>query len=125
VATVALTIDTLQRTLDDNDVVLIDFWADWCGPCKMFAPMYEAAAGRHEDVVFGKVDTEVERELAGAFQIRSIPTVMAFRERIMVFQQPGVLPEAAIDDLVEQIKALDMDEVRRQIAEHESEHAGR
>jgi thioredoxin 1 len=122
VATVELTSDNFTSTIDDNEVVLVDFWADWCGPCRTFAPFYDAVSARHEDVVFGKVDTEAQQELAGAFQIRSIPTLMAFRDNVMVFQQAGVMPEAALEDLVEQIKALDMDEVHRQIAEHSQGH---
>jgi thioredoxin 1 len=115
--------ENFQKTIDDNDIVLVDFWADWCGPCKSFAPTYESVSEQHEDVVFAKVDTEAQQELAAAFQIRSIPTLMAFRDNVMVFSQAGALPEASLQDLIGQIKALDMDDVRRQIAEHEQEHA--
>lgn len=122
-ATTELTTNDFQSTIDDNDIVLVDFWADWCGPCKMFAPTYESVSEQHEGVVFAKVDTEAQQDLAAAFQIRSIPTLMAFRDNVMVFSQAGALPEAALQDLVGQIKALDMDDVHRQIAEHEREHA--
>jgi thioredoxin 1 len=122
-ATVDLTAETFEQTIVDNDIVLIDFWADWCGPCKMFAPWYESVSEQHDDVVFAKVDTETEQALAAHFQIRSIPTLMAFRDDILVFSQPGALPEHALQDLVGQIKALDMDDVRQQIAQHEAQHA--
>jgi thioredoxin 1 len=118
--TVDLTADTFEQTIVDNDIVLVDFWAEWCGPCKMFAPWYEAVSEDHDDVVFAKVDTEHEQALAASFNIRSIPTLMAFRDDILVFSQPGALPKEALDDLVGQIKSLDMDDVRRQIEEHET-----
>lgn len=120
-ATKDLTSADFQATIDDNDIVLVDFWAGWCGPCKMFAPTYEAVSEEHDDVVFSKVDTEAQQDLASAFQIRSIPTLMAFRDNVMVFSQAGALPEAALQDLIGQIKALDMEDVHRQIAEHEQE----
>lgn len=118
-----LTADDFRATIDDNDIVLVDFWADWCGPCKMFAPIYEETAADFDDVVFGKVDTEEQQELAAAFQIRSIPTLMAFRDNVLVFNQAGVLPKESLVDLIEQIKALDMEDVHRQIAEQEQQAA--
>ncbi len=122
-ATQDLTIDTFEPTVADNDIVLVDFWAEWCGPCKQFGPIYEKVSEKHDDVVFGKVDTDAHQQLAGAFGIRSIPTLMAFREGVMVFSQAGALPEAAVEDLISQIRDLDMDDVRAQIAEHEKQHA--
>jgi thioredoxin 1 len=117
-ATVDLTADTFEQTILDNDIVLVDFWADWCGPCRMFAPWYEEVSEDHEDVVFGKVDTEQEQALAASFNIRSIPTLMAFRDEVLVFAQPGALPKQAIEELIGQIRDLDMDDVRRKIEEH-------
>jgi thioredoxin 1 len=104
-------------------MVLVDFWADWCGPCKMFAPVYETVSADHPDVVFAKVDTEAQQELAAYFNIRSIPTLMIFRDQIGIFSQPGALPEPALRDLIDQAQALDMDDVRRQIAESEEGEA--
>jgi thioredoxin 1 len=116
-ATVELTTENFEETVTGNDTVLVDFWASWCGPCRAFAPVYEAAAEEHPEIVFGKVDTEAQQALAGSFSIRSIPTLMIFREGILVFSQPGALPAPALADLVDQAAALDMDEVRRQIEE--------
>ncbi|MCP4304050.1 MAG: thioredoxin [bacterium] len=121
-ATVNLTKDTFEETVLSNDIVLVDFWADWCGPCKSFAPTYEKVSENHEGVVFAKVDTEAEQELASYFQIRSIPTLMIFREKIGIFSQPGALPENALEDLIEQAKGLDMDAVRSEIEENSDDH---
>jgi thioredoxin 1 len=115
-ATTDLTNTTFQAAVDDHDIVLVDFWAGWCGPCQSFAPTYEKVSADHPDVVFGKVDTEAEQDLAAAFQIRSIPTLMVFRDNVMVFNQAGALPEASLRDLIDQVKALDMADVHRQIA---------
>ncbi len=120
-ATVNLTKDTFEETVLNNDIVLVDFWAEWCGPCKSFAPTYEKVSEKHEGVVFAKVDTEAEQELASHFQIRSIPTLMIFREKVGIFSQPGALPETALEDLIEQTKGLDMDSVRAEIEEQSTE----
>ena len=122
--TVDLTATDFTSTIEDNGIVLVDFWADWCGPCKMFAPWYEEVSDEHTDVVFAKVDTEVEQALAGSFGIRSIPTLMDFRDGILLYKEAGALPKEALGQLVEQVKALDMDDVRRQVAEAEAAAGG-
>jgi thioredoxin 1 len=117
VTTIELSGSTFEDTITGNDIVLVDWWASWCGPCRMFAPVFEQAAEANPDLVFAKVDTEAQPDLAAAFEIMSIPTLMVFREQVLVFAQPGALPAAALDDLIEQVRALDMAEVHRAVAE--------
>ena len=116
-ATINLTRDTFESTVTGDGVTLVDWWASWCGPCRMFGPVYEAASEKNPDITFGKVDTEAQTELAGAANIRSIPTLMAFRDGVLVFSQPGALPAASLSEVIVAVRALDMDVVRRQIGE--------
>ncbi|WUG91328.1 thioredoxin family protein [Streptomyces sp. NBC_00454] len=124
VATVELTKENFDQTVSENSFVLIDFWAGWCRPCLQFAPVYEKAAEANPDLVFAKVDTEAQQELAAAFQISSIPTLMIVRDQVAIFAQPGALPEAALTDLIGQARALDMDEVRAKIAAEQKAETG-
>jgi thioredoxin len=120
-ATTSLSRETFEQTVESNDLVLVDFWAPWCGPCRQFAPVFEAASERHPDAVFAKVNTDEETHLAAAFEIRSIPTLLVLREGIALFMQAGALPGAALEELIGQVKSLDMDEVRAEIAKAEAE----
>jgi len=123
VATVEVTQENFNQVVNGTNMVIVDFWAPWCGPCRSFAPAYEAASEKHPDVVFAKVNTEEQQALAGYFQIRSIPTLMIFRDKIIIFAQPGALPAAALEQVIEKAKALDMDEVRREIAAEQNQQA--
>jgi len=120
VATIEVTKDNIEEIISKNEMVILDFWAEWCGPCKSFAPVFETASQKYPDVVFGKINTEEQQELAGQFQIRSIPNVMLFREQVMLFTQPGAMPATGIDSVIAQAKALDMAKIRQEIAEEEA-----
>jgi thioredoxin 1 len=124
-STVEVTKDNFKQVTEKDGIVLLDWWAAWCGPCRVFAPTYEKVAQKHPDITFGKVDTEASPELAGAFDIRSIPTLMVLRDKVLLFSQPGALPEAALEDLIRQVRALDMDKVRAEIAQQEAKIAER
>ena len=120
-STVELTMDNFEDTVRENDIVLVDFWASWCGPCRMFAPTFEASSEQHPDIVFGKIDTEAQQDLAGAFGIMSIPTLMIFREQVLIYSQPGALPAPALTDLIEKVRALDMEAVHAEIAKQQAD----
>lgn len=122
-ATIQLDKDNFQQVVEDNETVFVDFWAEWCGPCKAFGPVFEAASEKYPDAVFAKVDTEEQRELAGAFQIMSIPTLMAFRDNVLLYAEPGALPPEALEDLIQQVNALDMEEVRKKVAEQAAQES--
>lgn len=119
-ASVELTSENFDTTITENGIVVVDFWADWCGPCKMFAPTFEAASEKNPDIIFGKVDTEAQQSLSAAAGIQSIPTLMIFRDSILLFQQAGALPPAALEDLITQVKGLDMTEVHAEIAKQQA-----
>lgn len=122
-ATIEITQDNLTQTVESSDILFLDFWAEWCGPCKQFGPIFEEASNKHEGITFGKVDTEDQQQLAAAAGITSIPTIMAFREGILVFSQPGALNGQQFEQVIDAVKGLDMDDVRKQVAEAEAAQA--
>jgi len=120
-ATINLTSENFESTIKDNDIVILDFWAEWCGPCKSFGPVFEAASEKHPDIVFGKINTEEEQELAASFQIRSIPTLMIFREQVILYSQPGALTDGQLEEIIGQVKQLDMAKVHEEIAQQQAQ----
>lgn len=122
-ATVELTDDNLEALINDNDLLVIDFWASWCGPCKAFAPIFEEVSENHSDIVFAKCDTEAQQQVAADFQIRSIPTLMIFREQIILFAQPGMLSAAQLEDVISKVREVDMDQVREEIRQQQEQQA--
>jgi thioredoxin 1 len=122
--TTQITKETFNDTINNNDIVLVDWWAEWCGPCKSFAPVFEEASGKHPDIVFGKIDTEAQPELSAMARITSIPTIMAFREGILIFSQPGALPPASLEDLIGKVRELDMEEVHAAVAAQDEAAGG-
>lgn len=119
-ATVDITGENFQDTIEKNDIVIVDFWAEWCGPCKSFSPVYEEVSNKHDDIVFAKINTEAEQELAAHFQIRSIPTLMIFREQIVLFAQPGAMTGSQLEEIIGKVHEIDMDQVRADIAKQEA-----